>query len=413
MDSPPSDVVLWIRVTRVRGRCFRAWGWHHGLLGLLCGCSSIVEPIVASKAQGDETRGSGLSSTSSAAGGDPASSSDTGEVGRTTGSTAPGSGGSDSTGGPPPAACVIEADLSWSSGGVVIEPKPVADRVIGGLKDPSVVYFDGQWHVFATALPAEDGALGMVYLGFEDWADANDLEPTLLDQVPGLEGYHAAPQVFYFAPQDTWYLIYQSQDPQYSTTQTLDDPLSWTTPAGFFPERPASVPSWADFWIICDTDDCFLFFTDHAGALYQSETPVSEFPMGMSDPTVVIQEPDAFGLFEGAAVYKIEGKDQYLAIVEALGGVNQQYYKAYVAPRLRGPWSPLRTTWEAPFAGSTNVTFDAPAWTGDIGHGELLRNGYDQSMVLQPCHMALLHQGRRLSDGAYGLGLLRQVVVEP
>lgn len=397
-------MVLLFRVTRVR--------WHAGTgfaLGVFFGCSSTVEPIVAANDQGSGTTDSSFPSTSFSSGSsehDASSSSAGATLGSADSTWQPEE--SDSTDGPLPP-CPIDTALAWTSSGALTEPKVVGDRTIGGIKDPSVVYFEDRWHVFATALPAGDGLLGIVYLSFEDWADANDVEPVFLDQIEGLEDYHAAPQVFYFAPGETWYLIYQSQTPQYSTTRTLEDPLSWTAPTDFFPVMPASVQGGVDYWVICDAVECFLFFTDHAGALYRSQTRASDFPAGMSEPTVALQEAAAFDLFEGAAVYKIDGEDQYLAIIAALGGVNQQYYEAYVAASLGGEWSPLQATWENPFAGSTNVTFDGEAWTSDVGQGELLRRGYDQSMVVDSCSMQFLHQGRRTSDGAYALGLLTQI----
>ena len=70
---------------------------------------------------------------------------------------------------------------------------------------------------------------------------------------PASAGYHTAPQVFYFAPQNKWYLIFQSGQPQYSTNSDPTQPQNWTTPTNFFASQPSSVSNWIDFWIISDS----------------------------------------------------------------------------------------------------------------------------------------------------------------
>ena len=59
--------------------------------------------------------------------------------------------------------------------------------------------------------------------------------PTSTRTRPACGGYHAAPQVFYFAPQSKWYLIFQLGQPQYSTNDYISKPEAWTRPVHFFP----------------------------------------------------------------------------------------------------------------------------------------------------------------------------------
>jgi len=48
----------------------------------------------------------------------------------------------------------------------------------------------------------------MIYLSFDDWSEAASAQPYYLDNNPALTGYHAAPQVFFFRPQNKWYLVF-------------------------------------------------------------------------------------------------------------------------------------------------------------------------------------------------------------
>ena len=51
-------------------------------------------------------------------------------------------------------------------------------------------------------------------------------------------------------------------------------------------------------------------------------------------------------------------------------------------------------SWANPLAGINNVTFDdGVAWTQDISHGELLRDGYDETLTIDPGHLGFLYQG--------------------
>ena len=152
------------------------------------------------------------------------------------------------------------------------------------VKDPSVVYHDGMWHVYATTATAPNG-WSIVYLSFKDWSEAADAKPYYIDQNPGLRGYHCAPQVFYFRPHKKWYLIYQSQQPQYSTADDLSKPETWTRPENFFASNPPDMPRLPiDYWVICDDTHAYLFFTGDNGRLYRSRTTLEEFPNGMSAP---------------------------------------------------------------------------------------------------------------------------------
>jgi hypothetical protein len=264
------------------------------------------------------------------------------------------------------------------------------------IKDPTVVQHEGRWHMVATV--ARPSGWQMVQLSFDDWSKANEAKPQFIDEVnPGLKGYHCAPQLFWFEPQQKWYLIYQSQHPQFSTTETIEDASSWSAPQSFFAEKPASAPElWIDYFVICDDTHAYLFFTGDNGKLYRSRTELDQFPKGMSEPVVVLEDENRFNLFEGSAHYKIKGTNQYLTLVEAIGPGGRRWYRAWTAPALDGEWTPLADTWDNPFASTEVITYaeGVKPWTMDISHGELIREGADQRMEIDPQNLRLLFQGR-------------------
>ncbi len=290
------------------------------------------------------------------------------------------------------------APRQWITSAPVLSAVADDRHPIVSVKDPTVVRHDGRWHVFTTTADTS-GEWRMAYFNFASWAEADRAEIFHLDQNPAFDGYNCAPQVFYFRPQQKWYLIFQSQQPRFSTTDDLSDPLSWSEPQDFFAGTPASVvEGWLDYWIICDDTHAYLFFPDDHGRFYRSRTRLIDFPRGFDEPVVVLQEPNAADLFEGSCVYKLKDTNQYLCLVECIGRENgSRYYRAFTADRLDGEWQPLpgADTEVAPFAGNANVS--APGggerWTDGISHGELLREGVDETMTIDPANLRFLYQG--------------------
>ncbi|MBI2513282.1 MAG: hypothetical protein HYV96_14995 [Opitutae bacterium] len=320
----------------------------------------------------------------------------------------------------PAAASAALAPRSWVSTGPLVFPTADAAHPIVAVKDPSVVYHDGRWHIFATTA-ATNGAWGMAYFNFASWDEAPQAKPFYLDQNPHLAGYNCAPQVFYFRPQKKWYLIFQSPQPRFSTTDNLADPMSWSAPQDFFAGTPKSVvQGWLDYWIICDDTHAYLFFPDDHGRFYRSRTRLEDFPRGFSEPVVVVQEKNPGDLFEGSCVYRLKGTNQFLALVECMDHTDgTRYYRAFTADRLDGKWQPLPagSSETAPFAGNANVrTADgAPLWTNGISHGELLREGADETATVDPQNIRFLYQGlpRGTNEPNYILLPYRLALLQP
>jgi endo-1,4-beta-xylanase len=298
----------------------------------------------------------------------------------------------------------LPGSFKWSSSGPLIAPKSDSTHNIAGIKDPSVVYYNGKYHVFASV--ANSAGYGLVYLNFSDWSQAGSATQYYLDRTGIGGGYRAAPEVFYFAPQKLWYLVFQTGNASYSTNPDISNPNGWSAPKNFYSSMPSIIAQnigngyWVDMWVICDSANCYLFSSDDNGHLYRSQTSLSQFPNGMTNTVIAAQDSNRYNLFEASNVYKVQGADQYLLIVEAIGSSGHRYFRSWTSGGIAGSWTPLAATESNPFAGTSDVTFPAGAWTQDISHGEMVRNAsYDQTLTISPCKMQYLYQGKNPAAG--------------
>jgi hypothetical protein len=289
--------------------------------------------------------------------------------------------------------------FQWKMSGPLLAPADRPEDPCYSVKDPSVVFYQGRWHVFCT-IRSTKRSHQIEYLSFADWKDA----PTARRHVLTMSnGFFCAPQVFYFAPQKKWYLICQASDESwqpkygaaYCTATDVADPASWSKlkPLG---AKPAGGKSGLDFWIICDDEKAYLFFTTNDGRMWREETRLADFPAGWSEAKLALQGD----IFEASHTYKLQGLEKYLTLIEAQGGRGWRYYKAYLADRLDGDWQPLAASKEKTFASMANARPSGEPWTDSISHGELLRAGTDQRLEVDPANLRFLFQG--VSDRARG-----------
>ncbi|KAL0570520.1 hypothetical protein V5O48_011444 [Marasmius crinis-equi] len=292
----------------------------------------------------------------------------------------------------------------WTSTQPLIQPKN-DNRNLTALKDPSVIFYDGKYHVFASTVGA--AGYNLVYLSFTDFNEAQNADFYYLDQAPIGTGYRAAPQVFYMSTQKLWYLIYQDDNAPYSTNPDISNPAGWSAPKHFFPGVPDIVQQnigagyWLDMWVICDSVDCYHFSSDDNGHLYRAQTSVADFPEGMGNMVIVLSAPNKNDLFEASNVYKVG--DEYLLIVECIGSAGERYFRSWTSSSLGGSWTALHATESDPFAGTANVEFLGSAWTEDISHGEAVRTNVDQTMTLPDCGPEqYLYQGLPIGSAGNG-----------
>ena len=318
-----------------------------------------------------------------------------GEVVRTSSSSSSSSSSSAQT-------CELKAPLQWVSTGPLISPKNANWKSI---KDPSVVKYNGTYHVYATYY---DTAYKSMYTSFTDWNNAQAAPHISMNGTT--VGNSVAPQVFYFRPHNKWYLITQWAG-AYSTTDDISRP-NWTAKKKLLQGEPSGA---LDFWVICNSTHCYLYFSRDDGVLYMSKTTIGNFP-NFSGYSIVMEDHRGNGnqyLFEAPNVYKLDGQNKYLLMVEAWPS-GPRMFRSWTSTSLDGPWTALADTDANPFAGNRNVEWPTGKWANGISHGELIRSGYDERLTVDPCNLEFLYQGEAgpSPDGNYNtipykLGLLR------
>jgi len=282
----------------------------------------------------------------------------------------------------------------WMVQPPLLAPGPPASFDDVAVKDPSIVFHDGCWHLFYTACGKRGYALG--YVSSSKLEALGDAPRHALVQLAGTsDRYAAAPQVFFFVPHDTWYLVYQTRDadyqPVYATTRTIDNPESWTLPRPLVLKKDDG--KWIDFWMICDDSTAYLFYTRDHRDVYVMTTGLDAFPDGFANPRKV------FGpVHEAVHVYKAVGLDEYHMLYEMRDGDGTRRFGLAKAQEPLGPW---RTVDDA-FATGNRLAYppSVERWTEEVSHGELLRIGCDQRLEYNPAERRFLIQGLALGEHA-------------
>jgi len=284
------------------------------------------------------------------------------------------------------AACAEGAGVSWCVTAPVLLPGSTGSFDEVSVKDPSVVYFEGKWHVFYTARGRGEYTTG--YVAAPTWEMLKDAPHHELTQIRGRsQRYACAPQVFFFAPQGLWYLIYQTRDanyqPVYSTTKTIGKPESWTAPKPLLAKNERA--KWIDFWVICDETTAYLFYTRSHRDVYVRTTRLDAFPNGWSKG-----KPVFGGIHEAVHIYKAQGRPEYHMIYE----LNHQGVRSFGlarAEKLTGPWEKVTDD----YATGEQLAYGdgVERWTEMVSHGEMIRAGYDQRLEYDADKPAMLIQG--------------------
>jgi hypothetical protein len=249
-----------------------------------------------------------------------------------------------------------------------IDPRCFLDGPSGSfddiaVKDPSILYSGGNYHLFYTGRNSSAWSIG--YAKASTISGLKTATHTKLSSIGSGAGL-AAPQIFYFPVKGKWFLIYQNgTTASFSTNTSIDNTSGWTA------VRSMGFSGGIDYWCISDGTNVYCFYAANDGSrtIKRRSTTVANFPYSWSGASTICS-----GVFEACHVYKNNADGKYYMVVEDIN----RYQELWTAGSLGGTWTKVAEEW----ARITDCTFTGEVWTNQVSHVEILRAGADEKMAI-------------------------------
>jgi endo-1,4-beta-xylanase len=297
------------------------------------------------------------------------------------------------------------------------------------VKDPSIVYYNGKYHLFYTAKCSRKTGnsikydIGTAYASAPTLEKLNTAERYSIDSV--VAGMVIAPQIFYFEPHKLWYLIAHTKItgkrrlmPIYMTNPDIENVNGWSR-YKILETGKSTDKFWIDFWVICDTKKAYLFYADQNGSILRIETPIEHFPEGFSYQKEQIaltvkgvKNSLNWRMFEAAHIYHVKKDNKYLAILEGAyehpirkNDINSKnrFIFAMTSDSLDGTWRRVEESENEFLAEAENLYNEdgSKSKYTQVSHPELIRSGYNQRLEIKDYDLQILFQtfdGTKISD---------------
>lgn len=242
------------------------------------------------------------------------------------------------------------------------------------VKDPSIVYYQGKYHLFYTAKSKTNSGnktrfrTGCAYASAGTLDKLNDAKRINIENVYG------------------W-----SEAKEIKTGKSDD---------GF----------WIDFWVICNEHHAYLFYSGQNGSLFRLDCPLNTFPerFSKSQPKIALSQQDAdnsgsWKMFEAAHIYYVKKENRYLALLEGAyqhpvrtGDVDSRnrFIFGMTADSLNGKWERIEFEKDEFLAEAKNLFSEdgSRSHYTQVSHPELIRSGFNQKLEIENFDLTMVFQ---------------------